>query len=77
MIQCNSFELVLSAKDPLSDPLRTANGKFAKKCPFKRNRCFDMERIITKKPLDQILQDILNTYELSESDRPFCTGGSL
>ena len=71
MIQCNSFELVYLRKIPYLIPYGQQTANLQKSVRLIETGVLIWNGLSQKKPLDQILQDILNTYELSESDRPF------
>lgn len=71
MIQCNSFELVYLRKIPYLIPYGQQTANLQKSVRLNETGVLIWNGLSQKKPLDQILQDILNTYELSESDRPF------
>ena len=71
MIQCNSFELVYLRKIPYLIPYGQQTANLQKSVRLNETGVLIWNGLSQKKPLDRILQDILNTYELSESDRPF------
>lgn len=71
MIQCNSFELVYLRKIPYLIPYGQQTANLQKSVRLNETGVLIWNGLSQKKTLDQILQDILNTYELSESDRPF------
>lgn len=71
MIQCNSFELVYLRQIPYLLPYGQQTANLQKGVRLNETGVLIWNGLVQKKPLEQILQDILDIYDLSDEDRPF------
>lgn len=70
MIQCNSYELVYLQNIPYLIPYGQQTANLQKSIRLNETTAFIWERLLQEKTPDQIVQDILDNYMLSEKDRP-------
>lgn len=71
MIQCNSFELVYLKQIPYLIPYGQQSANLKKSIRLNETGVMIWNGLMQNKTMEQILQDIANTYELSENDLPF------
>lgn len=71
MIQCNSYELVYLQEIPYLIPYGQQTANLQKSIRLNETGVLIWNELLQKKTLEEILQKLLDTYELSENDRPF------